>query len=122
MNRQLGRPVYTGQPLQGEDQMKKLGLIALVLGFVGVVGTVTLSSREAGAGAACKRTTFETKMVADACQAGGQAAAKKEMKAFLKKAKKKDATLECNSCHTKLAPNYPLTADGLAKFKQLGGK
>lgn len=102
--------------------MKKLGLLALVLGFVGVVGAVTVSPQTADAGAACKRTTFDTKLVKDACQAGGQAAAKKAMKGFLKKAKKQEASLECNSCHTKLAPNYPLTADGLQKYRDLGGK
>jgi len=102
--------------------MKKLGLLALVLGFVGVIGGVTLSSQPADAGAACKRTTFETKAVKDACQAGGQAAAKKAMKTFLKKAKKKEAGLECSSCHTKLAPAYPLKADGLQHYKNLGGK
>lgn len=102
--------------------MKKLGLLALVLGFVGIVGAVTIAPQEADAGAACKRATFDTKLIKDACQAGGQAAAKKAMKGFLKKAKKQEASLECNSCHTGLAPNYGLKADGLQHFKNLGGK
>jgi hypothetical protein len=102
--------------------MKKLGLLAFVLGIVGIVGTVTLSSPSVEAGAACKRTTFQTKLVGDACKAGGQAAAKKAMKGFLKKAKKTEAALECNSCHSALAPNYPLKTDGFQHFKTLGGK
>jgi hypothetical protein len=102
--------------------MKKLGLFAFVLGFVGIIGAVAIAPQEADAGKACKRTTFETKLVGDACQAGGQAAAKKAMKGWLKKAKKKEAALECSSCHTKLAPDYPLKADGLEHFKRLGGK
>ncbi len=102
--------------------MKKFGLIAFVLGFVGIIGAVAISPQEADAGKACARTTFETKLVKDSCQAGGQAAAKKAMKGWLKKAKKTQSSLECSSCHSKLAPNYPLKADGLQKYKDLGGK
>jgi hypothetical protein len=61
-------------------------------------------------------------MVGDACKKGGQAEAKKAMKAFLKKAKKQEAKLDCKSCHTKLAPKYELKPDGLDHFKRLGGK
>jgi len=102
--------------------MAKLGLLALVLGFAGVIAGVTLSPTEAVAGKACVRTTYETKLLEDACKKGGQAEAKKAMKAFLKTAKKKEAKLDCKSCHTKLAPKYELKDDGLQKFKDLGGK
>jgi hypothetical protein len=44
------------------------------------------------------------------------------MKAWLKKAKKQEAKLDCKSCHTKLAPKYELKPDGLEHFQKLGGK
>jgi hypothetical protein len=95
----------------------------MALTIAGMIAGVTLSStNDAVAGAACKRTTFETKLVGDACKKGGQAEAKKVMKKWLKGAKKKEAGLECKSCHTKLAPKYDLKPDGLQKFKDLGGK
>ena len=102
--------------------MAKLGLFALVLGFAGIIAGATLAPADAVAGAACKRTTFETKLVGDACKKGGQAEAKKAMKGWLKTAKKKEAKLDCKSCHTKLAPKYELKPDGLEHFKKLGGK
>ena len=102
--------------------MHRFAVIGLALTFVGLIAGVTLSSSDAVAAAACKRTTFETKLVGDACKKGGQGEAKKAMKKFLKKAKKKEAGLECKSCHEKLAPNYPLKTDGLDHFKNLGGK
>lgn len=73
-------------------------------------------------GTPCRRTSFDTTLVADACAAGGQAEAKKAMKAFVKNAKKQEPTLECKSCHTKLAPDYPLKDDGLESYQRLGGK
>ena len=99
-----------------------LAVLGLALTIAAALVGVTLRSEDAVAGAACKRTTFETKLVGDACTKGGQAEAKKAMKAFLKKAKKKEAGLECKSCHTKLAPKYDLKDDGLEHFKKLGGK
>lgn len=91
----------------------------------------------------CKAKTFYTELAKDACATGGQPAVKDAMKRFMAEANnrvetgpKLDATrwggkqrfvvpktkLTCNSCHTKLAPDYPLTADGLEKFKAYGGK
>jgi len=102
--------------------MAKLGFLTLVLGFLGIVTAASLTSEDAAAGAACKRATFETEMVNKACTKGGQAEAKKAMKKFVKKAKKKEAALECKSCHTKLAPNYPLKDGALQHFRDLGGK
>jgi hypothetical protein len=102
--------------------MKKLGIVMLSFGFAGVLGVVTASSpQEALAAAACKRTEFKTEMVKAACTKGGQAEAKKAMKKFVADAKKKEAGLTCQSCHSKLAPGYDLKADGFDKFKALGG-
>jgi hypothetical protein len=102
--------------------MHRFALIGLALAFVGTIAGVTMTTNEALAGKACQRATFETKLVGDACTKGGQAEAKKVMKKFLKKAKKKEAALECKSCHSKLAPTYELKTDGLEHFKNLGGK
>jgi len=66
----------------------------------------------------CVRTTFKTAMVKAACEQGGQAAAKNAMKAF----NKEKGIKSCNQCHSKLAPSYPLKADGLQQFVKLGGK
>jgi hypothetical protein len=71
---------------------------------------------------ACHRTTFDTKLVAAACEKGGQGAAKAAMKKFVRAAKKQEASLECKSCHTKLAPAYPLKDDALEHFRRLGGE
>lgn len=101
--------------------MNKVGLIALTLGFFGIIASVSLTP-EADAGKPCARTTFETSLVGDACKKGGQGEAKKVMKAWMKKAKKQDKSLDCKSCHSKLAPSYALKDDALAKYKQLGGK
>ncbi len=70
----------------------------------------------------CVRTKFETKLTQDACGKAGQEEAKKAWKAWTAEAKKADASLSCKSCHSKLGPDYPLTADGLQQFKKLGGK
>ena len=70
----------------------------------------------------CKRTKFETKLVADACAAGGMTRAKDAMKKWVKDAKSKQAGLDCGTCHAKMAPTYDLKPDGLATYQQLGGK
>ena len=100
--------------------MAKLGMYSLALGFAAIMAVAVGS--HADAAAPCKRTTFDTVMVKDACAQGGQKAAKDAMKKFLREAKKKDADLDCGSCHSKLSPNYPLKPDGLKAFKDLGGK
>jgi hypothetical protein len=102
--------------------MVRLAVCSFVLSIAAVLTAITVAPTEAIAAKACKRTTFETKLVADACKKGGQAEAKKVMKTWLKAAKKKDAKLECGSCHSKLAPTYALKPDGLQKYKDLGGK
>lgn len=85
-----------------------------------LVGGVSL--HVARAGEPCSRTKFDTKLVADACAAGGMATAKDVMKKWVKENKSKQAGLECASCHSKMAPTYDLKPDGLATFKKLGGK
>jgi hypothetical protein len=99
--------------------MKKLGLCALIL-------TTFCGPAMAGDGD-CKRTAFKTELVRDACVGkpgapGSQKAAKDAMKAFLKEHKKDKAGLDCTTCHSKLAPDYPLKPDALDTFKSLGGK
>jgi hypothetical protein len=96
-----------------------------VMGVLAVLGVVVIAfamSPTAEAGKNCKRTSFETELVGDACKKGGQKAAKKAMKKFLKTAKKQDSSLTCKSCHGKLAPDYALKDDALQRFKDLGGK
>lgn len=87
---------------------------------------LSLQLQEASAwGKDCARTKFKTKMVETACKDGGQKAAKKAMKTFLKAAKKAtDPDLNCKSCHTSLSSSkgFPLKTDALKLFKKLGGK
>ena len=71
---------------------------------------------------ACKRKTFDTKLVADACANGGVAKAKDVMKKWVKEVKSKQAGLECATCHSKMAPTYDLKPDGLETYKKLGGQ
>lgn len=102
---------------------KKLALsltLGALLGFVGL----SSAPERALAATACVQTKFDTKLVAEACKAGGQKEAITVMKAWVKAAKDKDANLKltCNSCHTSLAPNFALKTDGLTQFKNLGGK
>ncbi|MGB0589290.1 MAG: hypothetical protein ACPGU1_06385 [Myxococcota bacterium] len=70
--------------------------------------------------AKCKRTTFKTALVKNACKKG-QKAASKAMKAFTKKAKKATGEkVTCKTCHTAMKKEgYPLKADGMATFKKM---
>jgi len=102
--------------------MAKFGLFTLVAAFVSTIAVVTFTSSDVSAGKACARTEFKTKMVAEACKAGGQSEAKTQMKAYLKKAKKQNADLTCNSCHKKVGGDYPLKDDAVEQFKKYGGK
>jgi hypothetical protein len=102
--------------------MVKVGLFALLLGLAGVLTAATLAPSEAIAAKPCQRASFDTKLVEAACKKGGQAEAKDVMKKWVRDAKKRDAKLDCKSCHTKLAPSYDLKPDGLEKFRKLGGK
>lgn len=70
----------------------------------------------------CSRAKFETALVGDACKAGGQDAARKAMKAFVKEKKAANPDLKCETCHKEIGNGFPLEADGLKKFRELGGK
>jgi hypothetical protein len=99
--------------------MAKLGFVASIATFVGVV----FFSQPAGAVKPCARKTFETAMIKAACEKGGQDEAKTAMKAFTKSAKQKNPAITgCPSCHSKTAGDYPLKTDGLKLFKAAGGK
>ena len=105
--------------------MAKFGLIASSTLLVGILAgaftfaTVsTVSTPSADAADKCQRSDFKTEMVKQACEKGGQKAAKDAMKAWMKEKKLKS----CNQCHSKLAPTYELKADGVEQFKKLGGK
>ena len=68
------------------------------------------------------RTSFQVDLVKKACASGGQQAAKNAMKEWVKKAKAApggDPDLTCDSCHSDLAPEYPLADGALDKFKKL---
>lgn len=103
--------------------MKKLALLAMTLGIGAVIGFSSFASAD-DKPAPCKRTTFKTELVKNACTGanGSQKAAKDAMKQFLKDNKSKKPGLDCKTCHEKLAPDYPLKTDALDTFKSLGGK
>ncbi len=99
--------------------MVKLGLIVSIATIAGSLSFASFGHSMAEAGdAPCVTKTFHTALVKDACAKGGQKAAKEVMKKFNKEKKIKS----CNQCHSKLAPNYELKADGVAQYKKLGGK
>jgi cytochrome c5 len=97
--------------------MLKLGLFASIASLVATVALAAFAST-ADANKPCKTTDFKTDMVKAACAKGGQDEAKAVMKKLQKEAKLKN----CNACHSKLAPDYPLKDDGLEQFKKAGGK
>ena len=103
---------------QHENPMKTL-LLGALFTVVASLGIASLSgSADAGDAPPCKSKEFKTESVKAACAKGGQKEAKAQMQKFMKEAKMKS----CNGCHTKLAPDYPLKADGLKKYHELGGK
>ena len=100
----------------------KLGLIAAVSSIAGALAFASFRTTPTTAEAAdaCVHTEFKTEMVRDACKAGGQDEAKKQMKAFLKDYKATNPTATCNTCHSKVGGAYPLKPDGLQKLKDAG--
>ena len=102
--------------------MSKFGVFASVAAIVASLGIATLTSSTASAGddkpTPCVHKDFKTVLVKEACDKGGQPAAKDAMKAF----NKKNNINSCNKCHSKLAPSYDLKPDGLDQYKKLGGK
>lgn len=97
-----------------------MGLVSVGVGAALAVLSPTALSADSS-GKPCARTDFQTVFVKEAC-AKGQKNAKKEMKDWVKKAKKQKAGLECATCHSEMAPDYPLKPDGVKLFKELGGK
>jgi hypothetical protein len=100
--------------------MSKLGFFASIATIIAALGiaSLTASAGDADKAAPCVHKDFKTELVKQACDKGGQPAAKDAMKAF-----NKDKQINsCNKCHAKLAPNYELKTDGLDQFKKLGGK
>ncbi len=95
--------------------MAKLGLFASILT---ILGTLAIASAGDDKPTPCKHTEFKTVIAKEACEKGGQPAAKDAMKKFMKDAKIKS----CNQCHTKLAPSYDLKPDAVDQFKKAGGK
>jgi hypothetical protein len=98
--------------------MAKLGIFASIATIIVSLGIASLTSTDAQAVTPCVTKDFKTEIAKNACEKGGQPAAKDAMKKFMKDAKIKS----CNNCHAKLAPKYELKTDGLDKFKKAGGK
>ena len=96
--------------------MKKLALIILAGASVAIL---SLSAPQtADAGKDCARKEFKTDLVKNACKKGGQKAAKKAMRTFMKKAKKATKKkMTCKTCHTKASGDYPLKKDGLKEYQ-----
>ena len=101
--------------------MLKLGFAALVATLVGTLAVVTVTTPTADAAAPCKAKKIETKFLKDACDAGGQKAAKDAMKKAMKEWKKKDSSVSCNSCHTKLAGDYPKKPNAMKDLSEKFG-
>jgi hypothetical protein len=101
--------------------MKTLAALSLAAGLALSLtyGFSAPSQADAWAGKPCARSAFKTDLVKQACKDGGQTAAKKAMKDFVKKAKKTEPDLACDSCHTKVGGDFPLTKDGVTKFEKL---
>ena len=96
---------------------------AVVLAAAIAVTLVVLAAPAASDDAKpCHRKSFQVDLVKKACAGGGQQAAKSAMKEWVKKAKAAsggDPDLTCDSCHSDLAPEYPLSDGALDKFKKL---
>jgi len=97
--------------------MAKLGIFGSIVFIIGSLAIASAADDDAKPDA-CKHTEFKTVIAKEACEKGGQPAAKDAMKKFMKDAKIKS----CNQCHTKLAPTYELKKDALDQFKKAGGK
>ena len=96
-------------------KMKILIVISLLLGPV-------LSLQ---AGPPCRTINFRTKGYKEACAEGGQKQAKEFAKAYLKEIKKSPLgkrVVNCNSCHSALAPNYTLKDSALNQYFASGNK
>ena len=98
--------------------MAKLAIFASISTIIVSLGLASLTSTDAQAVTPCVTKEFKTELAKNACEKGGQPAAKDAMKKFMKDAKIKS----CNACHSKLAPKYELKKDAYDQFKKAGGK
>jgi hypothetical protein len=96
--------------------MARLVWLASLTALAGALTLAQLSAPEAGD--PCVRKDFKTELVKQACEKGGQAAAKDAMKAFVKETK----AGTCTRCHATQSPDYDLKPEGLEQFLKLGGK
>lgn len=87
---------------------------ALVL----TVATAFVGGARAADDAKCTIATKPDSEVGKACASGGRAAAKKDMKEMVKKAKANGQKFTCEGCHKDL-DNYALTKNGQEDFKKL---
>ena len=95
-------------------KVKILGAILLSLLFL--AGTTSVSAKD------CVTKDMKTSVGKKACAEGGQNAAKKAWKAWVKEAKKKDCGVkDCKSCHKKTSGNYDLKPDAEKTYKACGG-
>jgi hypothetical protein len=104
--------------------MKTLAALSLAAGLALSLsfGLAPTRTADGWAGKPCARTKFENPAVKKACAEGGQTAAKKLMKDFVKRVKKAeggDPELACDSCHTKIGGEFPTNKEAAAKFKKL---
>ena len=97
-------------------------MTAIARMIAAVVVVAALGSAAVAEAEVCKAKTFETKLIEEACKQGGQGAAKDAMKKWTKAAKAKRPSLDCKTCHSKLAPGYELKKDALKLFKELDVK
>jgi hypothetical protein len=83
-----------------------------------LTATLLCGSARAGDAAKCAIATKPDTEVGKACATGGRAAAKKDMKEMVKKAKANGQKFTCEGCHKDL-DNYALTKNGQEDFKKL---
>jgi len=99
--------------------MAKLAFFASIATILAALGFATMSAADAPA--PCTHKDFKTKLVGDACKAGGRDAAKKAMQDWVKKKEHKldGKTPTCSPafCHKNQAPNYDLNDKAFDKFK-----
>lgn len=101
---------------------KSLSVLSLALGLGLAIAALALPHEAAASSKPCHHKELKTQMIKEACAKGGQRAAKKAMKAFVKKAKKAkggDPDLACDSCHKKLGGDYPIKDDALKHLQKL---
>ena len=83
-----------------------------------MIATMLVGAARAADDAKCTIATKLESEVGKACASGGRAAAKKDMKEMVKKAKANGQKFTCEGCHKDL-DNYALTKDGQEDFKKL---